>query len=73
MALIYQIKANGVNPHIKKSMTVFAQSLIERGADIIIAGCTEVPLVLAPNDLSVPLIDSTEILAQQCVAYARQI
>ncbi|NKB63195.1 MAG: amino acid racemase [Gammaproteobacteria bacterium] len=72
MELIYQIKASGVNADIKQTMMSFARSLEDNGAEVIIAGCTEVPLVLSPKDLSIPLIDSTEILATQCVRYARQ-
>lgn len=48
-----------------------AERLIARGAEVIVAGCTEVPLVLGPADLAVPLIDSTDVLAQQAVLTAR--
>ncbi|MFA6770886.1 MAG: amino acid racemase [Bacteroidales bacterium] len=44
--------------------------LIERGAQFIIAGCTEVPLVLTPKMVSVPLINSMEVLAQEAVKLA---
>ena len=40
-----------------------ALTLINRGALGIIAGCTEIPLVLTDGDLPVPVIDSTAILA----------
>ena len=38
------------------------------GAEAIIAGCSEVPIVLDPGRVAVPLIDATEALAQACVA-----
>ena len=47
-----------------------AASLIERGAEAIIAGCTEIPLVLRPEDISVPLIDPMDIAARACVLKA---
>ncbi|WP_404710439.1 aspartate/glutamate racemase family protein [Sphingomonas sp. MMS24-J13] len=48
-----------------------ARALVAAGADLVIAGCTEVPLVLDSDDLSVPLIDATDVLARRTVAYAR--
>ena len=75
MALVYQIKSSGVTAEIKNSMVNMANILIDQGAQAILAGCTEVPLVLSKDDssapLSVPLIDSTEILARRCVDYAK--
>lgn len=38
--------------------------LVERGAQALIAGCTELPIVLRPGDFPVPLIDPAEILAR---------
>jgi aspartate racemase len=71
MALVHRIKATGVDDIIKTSMKQMANELIDHGAQAILAGCTEVPLVLGQNDLSVPLIDSTEILARRCVQIAK--
>ncbi len=39
-----------------------ANKLVASGADIIIAGCTEVPLVLKQEHLDVPLIDPMEVV-----------
>jgi aspartate racemase len=39
-----------------------AQTLIEAGAEAIIAGCSELPLVMDDHELPVPLIDSIDIL-----------
>ena len=38
--------------------------LVEQGAEVLIAGCTELPLVLRPHDFAVPWIDPAEILAR---------
>ncbi len=49
-----------------------SESLIERGAEAIIAGCTEIPLALHPEDVGgAVLIDPTRILAQAAVRKAR--
>jgi len=47
-----------------------ANQLIEMGAEAIICGCTEVSLVLKSEDLSVPVIDPLQILAETAVATA---
>jgi aspartate racemase len=48
-----------------------AEALLANGAELIIAGCTEVPLVLGAADLQLPLLDATLVLAERTVAYAR--
>ena len=44
--------------------------LIEQGADGIILGCTEIGLLVRPNDSKVPLFDTTLIHALGAVDYA---
>ncbi len=41
--------------------------LAEKGANVIIAGCTEVSLVIKDGDLAVPLLDPLKIIAQLAV------
>ncbi len=69
--LLYQIKLGTPLAQITPGMKLLGQTLIDSGADLLLAGCTEVPLVLGPNDLSRPLLDATWNLAQRCVLYAR--
>ncbi|HMM67681.1 MAG TPA: aspartate/glutamate racemase family protein [Dokdonella sp.] len=38
-------------------------NLVERGAEAVILGCTEISLLIAPDDASVPLFDTTAIHA----------
>jgi aspartate racemase len=47
-----------------------ARSLAAAGADVVIAGCTEVPLVLSRADVSVPLVDPLEVVAGVAVRLA---
>ena len=44
-----------------------AQALADAGAKALIAGCTEVPLLLRAEEAAAPLTDSAEVLAQACV------
>jgi aspartate racemase len=41
--------------------------LIDKGADGIILGCTEIPLLIGPKDVDVPLFDTTALHAQAAV------
>lgn len=44
--------------------------LIERGAEGIILGCTELPLLIQPGDVNVPLFDTTRLHAEATVDLA---
>lgn len=44
--------------------------LQEAGAEAIIEGCTEIPLVLRDGDVDVPLVDATRVLAEAAVRTA---
>lgn len=67
MALLYRIKHGDVGPASRETMAALAHRLVGKGAQSVVAGCTEVPLVLSANDLSVPFLDATEALARRCV------
>jgi len=67
MDLIYGVKAGDVGEAARADMARLAALLADKGAQAVIAGCTEIPLLLGGNDLSVPLVDSTEALARACV------
>lgn len=71
MKVIYTIKAGDLSKEVKKNILKITQKLIDKGAEAIIAGCTEIPLILKEGDVSVPLIDSTQILAKAAVQKAR--
>ena len=71
MALLYRIKLGALSAESRQTMTSLAQRLVGKGAQAVVAGCTEVPLVLSASDLTVPLIDATQALADACVAVCR--
>ena len=67
MALIQVVKAGQTDPDARAAMAALAAGLVARGAEAVIAGCTEVPLLLSAPDVDVPLADSAEVLARACV------
>ena len=67
MACVYGVKRGDVGVDNRAAMARLAEALTVAGADAVIAGCTEVPLLLDAADVSVPLVDSAEVLAEACV------
>lgn len=65
---IAAVKANQVD-EASRSFDVVAKSLFERGADLIILGCTEIPIGMQRQCLADPglYVDSTEALALAAV------
>jgi aspartate racemase len=46
------------------------QKLKYQGCDAVIMGCTEIPLLLDPNDCPLPTLDSTRLLARAAIEEA---
>jgi len=70
MTLVKTIKAGKQTEATGRAMAELAAALVSRGAGAIIAGCTEIPLVLNEDAVSVPLISSTDALAEITVKLA---
>lgn len=64
------IKAGDRSASVRTALANAAQALALAGADVVIAACTEVPLLLTQADVAVPLIDSTAALARATLAAA---
>lgn len=58
-----------VTEETKKRYLEIANELIKNGAEGIILGCTEIPLVIKTEDLSVPIFDTTLIHAKAAVEF----
>ncbi len=64
------IKAGFTRGQPRRLILNAARRLIRRGAQAIIAGCTEIPLVLKDEDISVPLIEPMRIAARAAIVKA---
>ena len=71
MQLIFHVKSGDTSEAVRMDMVLLARSLIEAGADAIIGGCTEIPIVLAQTDIDVPFASSNEILARRTIEFAK--
>ncbi len=67
MKAIYAIKSDGATDGARTLVREAAEDLVHRGAQVVIAGCTEIPLVLQDGDLSVPVVDPIAILAEAAI------
>jgi len=54
----------------KASILGIARRLVEGGADAVILGCTELPLLVEPDDLAVPVLDTTILHADAALEAA---
>ncbi len=68
--LIAEIKTGNHGNNIRERMRLLANALEARGAETIILGCTEIPIVLDQSEMNVPLLSSTDILAEETVLLA---
>jgi Asp/Glu/hydantoin racemase len=57
---------------MRRDLRAIAARLHERGAQALIVGCTELSLVVGPDDFPGPVYDALDILAQAAVRWAQQ-
>jgi len=58
------------NPHAKQQLIDVIHNLVKNGAEAIILGCTELPLLVQQRDVNIPLFNTLEIHAEKAVEYA---
>lgn len=59
-------------PSSKEFVLNVIQSLVTKGAEGVILGCTEFPLMINEQDLQIPIFNTTEIHATACAHYILQ-
>ncbi|HUP89671.1 MAG TPA: amino acid racemase, partial [Longimicrobiales bacterium] len=59
-----------INPKTKARFVEIIDGLVSQGAEGVILGCTEIPLLIKQADCSVPTFDTTELHADAVVSYA---
>ena len=69
--VIYQELCLGnIKKSSKDQYIEIINKLIESGAEAVILGCTEIPLLIQQEDVKVPLYDTTTIHAEAAVEYS---
>ena len=70
--VLHSVKAGDKGPDVRQRIREVAERLAAAGAQMVFTGCTELPLVLRDGDVSVPVLDPTQALAEAAVRLARQ-
>lgn len=65
-----ELGAGIIKEATKKAYIAIIHELIERGAEGIVLGCTEIPLIITQEDVRVPVFDTTKIHSQAAVEFA---
>ncbi len=69
--VIYDELVRGrAEPASRQAFREVIARLVERGAEAVILGCTEIMLLVRPGDSAVPLFDTTAIHAEAAVEWA---
>ncbi|MHA2392616.1 MAG: aspartate/glutamate racemase family protein [Promethearchaeota archaeon] len=69
--IIFEELVNGI---FKESSRLYFNRVIkklkDKGCDAVVLGCTEIPLLVDPNDCPLPTLDSTRLLARAAIEKA---
>jgi aspartate racemase len=69
--VIYEeLVAGQIRDASRASFVAIIRRLVERGAEGVILGCTEIPLLVSEADVQIPLLDTTTIHAEAALTYA---
>jgi aspartate racemase len=69
---IFSFKYKGRDVEIVDTLMEAMDYFIQNGAEAIVMGCTEIPLILGNPNISVPLLDPNEIIAKVAVNFAKE-
>jgi len=67
MDAIYSIKSAGDKQEQARLLAKAADELIAQGADVLVLGCTEIPLAFDKSRSRVPVVNATEVLAKTAI------
>lgn len=73
MKAVFGIKSGIDRKTNEDLLAVAGENLISKGAELIILGCTEIPLAFNPERSNVPVVNATEILAKRSIDMYREL
>jgi aspartate racemase len=69
--IIFKELVNGLFPEASRLyLNEVTDKLKARGCDAVVLGCTEIPLIVRPDDCPLPTLDSTRLLARAALKRA---
>ncbi|HDZ42187.1 MAG TPA: amino acid racemase [Bacteroidetes bacterium] len=73
MKAVYGIKSK-TDPQLNEDLLAMAgQHLADLGAEVIVLGCTEIPLAYNPDRVNLPVVNATRVLAERAVEIYREM
>lgn len=73
MDAVYSIKAGGSKTEQARLLARAGNGLAARGADVLVLGCTEIPLAFDRKSARVPVVNATEVLALAAIREYQKI
>lgn len=70
--IIDELTVGRIEPGSRQNCVAIIEQLRERGAEAILVACTELPLLLRPDDTPLPLLDTTALHAEAALSLALQ-
>jgi aspartate racemase len=67
MDAVYSIKAGGSKTEQARLLNTAGNQLAARGADVLVLGCTEIPLAFDTKAARKPVVNATEVLARAAI------
>lgn len=58
-----------INPETKARYMAIVETLVSRGAECIILGCTEIPMLISQKDFTIPAFDTAQIHSDAIVDF----
>ncbi len=65
-----ELGAGIINPETRANFLKIVHDLIDSGAECVIMGCTEIPLLLSQDDFDIPVFDTAKIHTNAIVQFA---
>ncbi len=69
-AIYTELAINQFLPETRQGFLAIINDLVKAGAEGIILGCTEIPLLIKQSDVQVPVFDTTALHAKAAVEFA---
>jgi len=68
--IFYELVYGDIREESMKYLHTQIRILADKGCDSVVLGCTELPLIILPDESPLPVLDSTRILARAALKHA---
>ncbi|WP_445452442.1 aspartate/glutamate racemase family protein [Flavobacterium sp. 25HG05S-40] len=58
-----------INPETKEKYKEIIKNLVQKGAECIVLGCTEIPMLVSQDDFEIPVFDTTKIHSEAIIDF----